>query len=156
MFDFLSITQHVNYRQLLAPQGENHSYQQYDHLKHTNYLKKHMPLLFQVRQTPHVISYSCSSSSLCFIPNLSSMHSAPIHLIRLSHLFISCTIHLDHPAHCCHYSHWLATPIPNPKHLPLYQCILLFLKHPKDTKLFLNAYTYKVPNKSSQTSTAIA
>lgn len=63
MFDFLSITQHVNYIQLPAPKGENHSYPQYGHLKHTSYLIKHMPLLFQVRQTPHIMlsRYCCNS-----------------------------------------------------------------------------------------------
>lgn len=62
MFDFLSITQHVNYSQLLAPNGENHSCPQYGHLKHINYLIKHMPLLFQVRQTPHISRYCCNLS----------------------------------------------------------------------------------------------
>jgi hypothetical protein len=51
MFDFLSITQHVDYNQLPAPKGENHSYPQYNHLKHTSYLIKHKPLLFQVGQS---------------------------------------------------------------------------------------------------------
>jgi len=40
MFNFLSITEHVNYIQLLAPKGENHSYPQYGQLKHTNYFIK--------------------------------------------------------------------------------------------------------------------
>jgi hypothetical protein len=63
MFDFLSITQHINYSQLLAPKGANYSYPQYGHLKHTNNLIKHMPLLFQVRQTPHITlsRYCCNS-----------------------------------------------------------------------------------------------
>ena len=63
MFDFLSITQHVDYRQLPAPKGENHSYPQYSHLKCTNYLIKHKPLLFQGRQIPQVMlsRYCCNS-----------------------------------------------------------------------------------------------
>jgi len=57
--------------------------------------------------------------SLCIITNLSSIHPAPTnpHNLHPSHLFISCTMRLEPQAHCSHYFHWLAIPIPNPNHL---------------------------------------